>query len=163
MDKEVKIIPPEGYEVDEENSTFECIKFKSIKPQLPTTWEEFCDTHKVQQGESWVTTQGVESQNSSIPRCRFTLSHKNILPTKELAVAMEALCQLIQLRECYNDGWEPDWTNSKWKFCLTTVKNNIVKESLTSANTIMSFKSEELRNKFLENFKDLIETAKPLL
>lgn len=29
--KEVKITPPEGYEVDEENSTFECIKFKPKK------------------------------------------------------------------------------------------------------------------------------------
>jgi len=28
MEKEVKIIPPEGYEIDKENSTLECIKFK---------------------------------------------------------------------------------------------------------------------------------------
>ena len=31
MEKEVKIIPPEGYEVDKENSTFDCIKFKLIE------------------------------------------------------------------------------------------------------------------------------------
>ena len=24
------IVPPEGYEIDKENSTFECIKFKPI-------------------------------------------------------------------------------------------------------------------------------------
>lgn len=29
--KEVKIQAPEGYEIDKENSTFECIKFKPIK------------------------------------------------------------------------------------------------------------------------------------
>ena len=29
--KEMKIVPPEGYEIDKENSTFECIKFKPIK------------------------------------------------------------------------------------------------------------------------------------
>ena len=31
--KEIKIVPPEGYEIDKENSTFDCIKFKvkSIK------------------------------------------------------------------------------------------------------------------------------------
>ena len=28
--KEVKIQAPEGYEIDKENSTFECIKFKPI-------------------------------------------------------------------------------------------------------------------------------------
>lgn len=32
--KEIKINVPEGYEIDEENSTFECIKFKPIKKEL---------------------------------------------------------------------------------------------------------------------------------
>lgn len=26
---EIKIVPPEGYEIDTENSTMECIKFKA--------------------------------------------------------------------------------------------------------------------------------------
>jgi hypothetical protein len=30
MEKEIKITPPDGYEIDKENSTFECIKFKPI-------------------------------------------------------------------------------------------------------------------------------------
>lgn len=29
--KEVKIQVPDGYEIDKENSTFECVKFKPIK------------------------------------------------------------------------------------------------------------------------------------
>lgn len=32
--KEIKIKVPEGYEIDKENSTFECIKFKPIKKEL---------------------------------------------------------------------------------------------------------------------------------
>lgn len=32
--KEIKIKVPEGYEIDEENSTLECIKFKPIKKEL---------------------------------------------------------------------------------------------------------------------------------
>ena len=31
MEKEVKIVPPDGYEIDKENSTLECIKFREIK------------------------------------------------------------------------------------------------------------------------------------
>lgn len=31
MEKEIKITPPEGFEIDKENSTFECIKFKPIE------------------------------------------------------------------------------------------------------------------------------------
>lgn len=37
--KEVKINVPEGYEIDKENSTFECIKFKKIDDIK--TWEDF--------------------------------------------------------------------------------------------------------------------------
>ena len=31
MEKEVKIVPPDGYEIDKENSTLECIKFREVK------------------------------------------------------------------------------------------------------------------------------------
>ena len=37
--KEIKINIPKGYEIDKENSTFECIKFKSIKN---ITYEDCC-------------------------------------------------------------------------------------------------------------------------
>ena len=38
--KEVKINIPEGYEIDKENSTFECIKFKPIKKYI--TYKDVC-------------------------------------------------------------------------------------------------------------------------
>ena len=40
--KEVKIQAPEGYEIDKENSTFECIKFKPIKRYI--TYEDICNS-----------------------------------------------------------------------------------------------------------------------
>ena len=38
--KELKIQIPEGYEIDKENSTFECIKFKLITKDI--TYEDIC-------------------------------------------------------------------------------------------------------------------------
>lgn len=38
--KEVKIQVPEGYEIDKENSTFECVKFKPIKKNI--TYKDVC-------------------------------------------------------------------------------------------------------------------------
>lgn len=38
--KEVKIQAPEGYEIDKENSTFECVKFKPIKKNI--TYKDVC-------------------------------------------------------------------------------------------------------------------------
>ena len=41
MEKELKIIPPIGYEIDRQKSTFENIVFKKVNPlsKLPKTWE----------------------------------------------------------------------------------------------------------------------------
>lgn len=39
--KELKIKVPKGYEIDKENSTFECIKFKPIKKDI--TYEDICN------------------------------------------------------------------------------------------------------------------------
>ena len=39
--KELKIQIPEGYEIDKENSTFECIKFKSIRNDI--TYKDICE------------------------------------------------------------------------------------------------------------------------
>jgi hypothetical protein len=161
--KEVKITPPEGYEVDKENSTFECIKFKPINPPLPTTWEEFCVTNPTKVGEAYVSNDSSITQVSD-QQTRFPYINGNILPSKEYAEAMLALCQLIQLRNCYNDGWEPDWTNgNECKYIIYCTYGKIIVGTHYISCSILSFKTKELRDTFFENFKDLIETAKPLL
>ena len=39
--KEIKINIPKGYEIDKENSTFECIKFRPRKKYI--TYKDCCD------------------------------------------------------------------------------------------------------------------------
>lgn len=159
--KEVKITPPEGYEVDKENSTFECIKFKPIRPQLPKTWEEFCELCPAQEGEAYINNAGRVSRFSTGYRNFST--DKNVLPSEKYAEAMLALCQLIQLRDCYNDGWKPDWQSKKFKYVLYPKHGIMHFGANDTISRILVFKTEKLRNEFLKNFKDLIETAKPLL
>jgi hypothetical protein len=160
--KKIVITCPEGYEVDYTNSTFECIKFKPIEQNLPKTWEEFCKTHPVEPGEYYISPgifSNITRYNNKCQRLQT-----NILPSLEYAKAILALCQLIQLRDCYNDGWKPDWNDrNTLKYCLGVSQNRIIKEVLQTVSEVMAFKTEELREKFLENFKDLIEIAKPLL
>lgn len=140
--KEIKINIPEGYEIDKENSSFELIRFKKIEKKLPRTWEEFCKTHPWKYGESWIA----EAKSYSVTD-----------------LEMLALCQLIQLRDCYNNGWVPDWTDNNVKYTIVPYKNTLNRDSNLAYRKILAFKTEELRNKFFENFRDLIETAKPLL
>lgn len=153
--KEFKIQAPEGYEIDKGNSTFEKIVFK--RKELPKSWEDL------------MTVKGYcVSTYSKIEDCSeefYTYKeNKNIFPTKEEAEACLALAQLCQLRDRYNDGWKPDWEyEEEVKFNIFYSRNSIVKSTCYMSNTVLVFKTEELRDKFLENFRDLIEVAKPLL
>jgi len=163
--KEIKINVPEGYEIDQENSTFECIKFKPIKKELPKTWKEFCETHPRVAGEGYVKTDSIcRVIEATGGYTRNPEDDRNLLPSKELAEAMLALCQLIQLRDCYNGGWEPDWCDSEaGKYCINSFRDSIHTTCTYVEQKVLAFKTKELRDQFLENFRDLIEIAKPLL
>ena len=166
MEKEFKVEVPDGYEIDKENSTFECIKFKPIVNKLPKTWEEYCNTHPIREGESWISDISEILHINVLPTPntkRDCTTYRNLLPNEEYAKAMLALCQLIQLRDCYNDGWIPDWTNSLNKYIIYPSKNYIITGINIAVCRILAFKTEKLRDEFLNNFKDLIEIAKPLL
>lgn len=163
-EKEIKINVPNGYEIDKENSTFECIKFKPIKKELPKTWEEYCKTRPKREGESWISDESeIKSIGYDTYKHRNYFDDRNLLPNKEYAKAMLALCQLIQLRDCYNNGWIPDQSNNESKLIIYVNKNQLIKDIRMNISCILAFKTRKLRDKFLENFRDLIETAKPLL
>lgn len=165
MDKEteIKIDVPKGYEIDEENSTFKCIKFKKKKTLLPSTWEEFCKNYPIREGETWITRYSDLEELGDCPGRAF-FDDKNVLPSRELAEAMLALCQLIQLRDCYNDGWKPDWKDNCYnKFTIKFYQDTPICDVDKTICRVLAFKSAKLRNLFLENFRDLIEIAKPLL
>lgn len=152
--KEFKIQVPKGYEIDKEKSTFEKIVFK--RKELPKSWEDL------------MTVKGYcVSTYSKIEDCSeefYTYKeNKNIFPTKEEAEACLALAQLCQLRDRYNDGWKPNWDDGGEKHCVYFHDNEINSAYTYSSHRVLTFKTQELRDKFLENFKDLIETAKPLL
>ena len=165
MEKEIKINVPDGYEIDKENSTFECIKFKPIANNLPKTWKEYCETYPIRERESWISDIGKILYINALPNTKRNCTvDRNLLPNEKYAEAMLALCQLIQLRDCYNDGWIPDWTNQNAvKYCIEVQSNNIISCTYNVTSNFLAFKTEAIRDEFLNNFKDLIEIAKPLL
>lgn len=153
--KEMKIQVPEGYEIDREKSTFENTVFKKVENELPKSWEDlyevggwFVDFH------SDVVTSGSMRTGDSV---------KNRFPTKEEAEACLALAQLCQLRDRYNDGWKPDWKDSTMKHCIYFSKGEIKSGCQFDHSRVLTFEKPTVRDKFLENFRNLIEIAKPLL
>jgi len=57
----------------------------------------------------------------------------------------------------------PDWGDRNYnKFVIKLYENIWVVRSENVVNNIFSFQSEEIRDKFFENFKELLEQVKPL-
>ena len=155
--KEMKIQVLEGYEIDRENSTFENIIFRKAERKLPKKWEDLENVNGYYV-DSWGDVRCYYGVNTP------DHTNKNIFPTKEEAEACLALAQLCQLRDRYNEGWKPHWEDyNETKYCIEFCQGRIETIDRVNCHKILTFKTEDLRDKFLENFKDLIETAKPLL
>lgn len=98
------------------------------------------------------------------PNIRRDVEYKEIYPSKELSDAAEAIRRLLFLRDYYNEGWLPDYSaKSGWKFCIVNYADKFIKDTTFSVCRVMIFKTEEIRDKFLEDQKELLEIAKPLL
>ena len=153
--KELKIEIPQGYEIDKGKSTFEKIVFKKVENELPKRWEDL--------GVIRGYYVNAHSELRDFECCTGKDSNKNTFPTKEEAEACIALAQLCQLRDRYNDGWKPDWEDVNEKYIIYFHADKIISGDTYRAQSVLHFKTQELRDKFLKNFRDLIETAKPLL
>lgn len=153
MEKTIKITPPEGYEVDKEKSTFNEIVFKKLEPNLPMSWEELKEVKGC-----FIYQNNVHSViDKAIDR------NRNVFPTKEEAKAILAMAQLCQLRDAWNGEWRANWEDDTPKYCIVSYKNILEKEHIYNTSTSMAFQTIELRDKFMETFKDLLEEAKPFL
>ena len=156
--KNLKITAPEGYEIDKQNSTFENIVFKPIKKELPNNLCELGDI------VGYYTNGFGRTTKTTYPMLNNHNLSTQLFATKEQAEASLALAQLSQLREVYRDGWKPDWKNdNQKKYAISFVEDTICGDFTYIVSYFLSFQSEEVRNLFLENFRDLIEQAKPLM
>ena len=142
------------------------IIFEDIKPKLPKTWEEFCKQNNINKEEAYIslpsTIKTMDKDN-----LRIINNDKNVLPSKQAAEAHLALMQLHQLRDCYRQGWKPDWSDNcnkygiKWNMIAGKVKLDI---AWCKYNPIFfSFPTDEIASEFLTNFRDLIEQAGDLI
>ena len=86
-----------------------------------------------------------------------------LFQNKETAEAYAVLPQLIRLRDEYNEGWKPDWEIEYVKYYIRVYKNKWHLDYHSSAHCLLAFKTDETRDRFFEDHRDLIEIAKPFL
>ena len=149
MEKELKIEVPQGYEIDKQKSTFEKIVFKKI-PENPKTWEDYCS---LMQGKTVYYTNC-----NNIIVSGFSDAHDKFA-TKKRAEQFIAIGKLIQLR----DYWVK---RSKFKDAVgifTWSEGVIVTHNCDINDFALTFPTQEMADKFITCFRDLIKQASPLV
>lgn len=138
--KEIRVNIPEGYEIDEENSSFQCIKFKKVKQV--NTWNDL-DLEKVK--GFYMDTH-----------CSF-LSKKYA----KAALAMAKFSQLIKYYggEITSKEWEDDYTMKYTLIGTTGICRDVKLAGSTSARCLFAFHTREDRDRFIkyEENKQLVK------
>lgn len=159
MKQTIEIEVPDGYKAVYNKDTR---KIEIVKIELPKTWEEFCKNNPINNAEYFIGSYSVIKEILEKGE-RDVETDKNMIQSKETAEAFLALMQLIQLRDCYRQGWKPDWSDNNNKYTIDYYENKICYNLYQNTSKILSFKSEDTRNIFCKNFRDLIEKAKELI
>ena len=156
---ELTIEPKNGKVIDLENSDLSVgkIVFKKKENELPTKWEDLVIVKGYYLDSNCFVRGHGDTPNNS---------NKNIFPTKEEAEACLALSQLCQLRDAYNGEPLADWCDCRdgaIKYSIEFYDNEITTFNYKSTRRVLTFKTKKLIDKFVKNFRELIEIAKPLL
>lgn len=129
-----------------------------VEPEYPTTYEDCCDTLNPS-SKQWrhkfllATTDGY----GNVVDC----SYKSPYFSK-----LNALHKLLICRDAWwkvDNNWKPKWKNRQMKRGIVCSYNQITTSTLLSISAILAFRTKEIRDKFLETFRDLIEQCKELL
>ena len=116
------------------------LMFKDTKTPLPKTWLEFVKT------QNYENTQIIEGV------------------LKDASKQYIALIQLHKLRDCYRQGWMPDWTDPNiTKWVIYRLKDNLTVNVSYIYDQFLSFPTQKLATEFLKNFRNLIEQAGDLI
>ena len=158
--KTKEIILPDDWEVKEVVDNKIIIREK--EKELPKTWKEcaiIIDDVDTVNADSEINSFDISCLSEPIDESDY-----KIVP-EGLGKPMLALCQLLICRNAWwkQLGWKPDWKGTTDKYCITCTKGKESCQILTTANAILAFPTREVRDQFLDSFRDLIEEAKELL
>ena len=146
--KEIKLDIPDGYEffgIDDDNK----IVLTKKQSQYPKTYEECIGLLPI----NW-------DGNVEGYKCQLLLAFQKLL------ICRDAYWKIAGEEMGLDKPWVPDFTDfNEERYGLYAQANKIVLDAYGGGdvNTILTFPTEEMRDAFYENFKDLIEGCKEFL
>lgn len=151
MEKEINIVAPEGFEIDRENSTLDCIKFKPIGKKR---WRD--DENAKIEGYY------IHSFSDILPSyvCNSP-SNYNVFATQKQAKSALAMARISQIMA--NDKrfggaiTDEEWKDDRIvKYVITREKKYIIKKFYHNLYEFLAFHTAEQRDLFFEENEDLI-------
>ena len=153
MEKEIKITPPEGYEIDKENSTFECIKFK---PTPKKRWRD--DADKILSGYYI----DISSKIRSVSNLRNVSNAYHFFATEKQAKSALAMARISQIM-ANDERFGGVVTDEEWvkptncgKYTISRNGNDFYCGFGSTAYHFLAFHSPEQRELFLQENEDLV-------
>lgn len=144
-EKGLEVVVNDRFELKEDNGKFYIIK-KQL--QYPKTYEECAQ---------------ILLERASV---RNDIGHKGdlLIALQRLLVCRDAYWKIAGEQMGLGEPWKPDWLNTEQdKFVLYTHNNVICLNRFVLGHNVLAFPTAEMRDAFLENFKELIESCKELL
>lgn len=149
------------YEIEVRNGrTFAVLK----KPKYPTTYKECCDVLSIPPYYN-LRYHTYEHGFNEFTTLNNLLSLEDKLNTfGKLIICRNVYWKIYGKETSLGKSWEPDWNNDySEKHCIIFEVRGISKCTFRTTQFILAFPTKEIRDMFLENFRDLIEKCKELL
>lgn len=148
--KEIKINIPKGYEIDEENSTFSCIKFKKKSKEI-NIWKDI----RYIEGCFISSDSEIRELKTSKDNC-----DKNIFISEKYAKSALALAQISQLMPYYGgEITDKEWKNNKRKFTIVAYNGEIKPFTHVNNKVLIAFHTEQQRTEFM-SFPENVQLVK---
>ena len=109
--REIKITVPEGYEIDKENSTFECIKFKKKGLTYENVAEKLFNNKKAY-------FIGVNAHIINFTADEQSIYHANNATSEKQLKRLLAINKLMNVATYLNGDWKPNFADDTDKWYL---------------------------------------------
>lgn len=149
--KEKRIDIPKGYEFAGVDDDRQQVVFTKVEYHYPQTYNECCK----------------ELGHPEVLLVDRILGYKGILLSifQELLICRDAYWKIAGEQMGLGKPWKPDYTDKhKYKYSIWIDHDEIMTGgAFTTTQMVFTFPTEEMRDAFYVNFKDLIEGCKELL
>lgn len=133
------------------------------KPKYPKTYEKCCDVLLISPyyNLNYITYEHGHYKHAT---SNILLPLQNKLNTLgKLLICRDAYWKIVGEEMGLGKSWEPDWNDLNRKYFISLNYDGISLYNDFRNPQVLAFPTEEIRNVFYENFKDLIEKCKELL